>query len=264
MDEVIALKRRLQTSIYNRRNEEISEIIEAVPSLIWTYRFKRYAHYHDGTEMSIATYAAENGQLDLLKQMNRLIRDNSSPRLLTGRLMKTFEDKSGKPNKDPVRDEGEREDTPVSRAAESLAESSVECLRYLVEECCPSGVLTLQEKDYSGITCLFSALTSGNLECVDYILTHAPRGLAMMDDVSDDGDSGWSIGLSEDFEYNPMLKEYVINAREIFLGRENERVIEAMEHLREEGFGLPSILLDVISQQNNVLQYRERTMRSTN
>lgn len=237
--------------------EKISEIVKLCPSVVWDGRFSIY-HMNN---FSLPTVAAGLGNLEQLKLYNRTIRDNSSPALLTDRLLLAFESKSGKPNKDPNVDV----DREFTAASEAASNNFVEGLLYLVEECCPSGALVLQERNYKGATPLTYALMSGALEAVDYILHTAPRGLAMMDDISYGDLTNWHFGMSEDYNFNPTLREYLENVKEIFLLEEAERLETAANYLEDDdGYSLPSTMLNVARDQSRVLEFRGRRARNRN
>ena len=147
--------------------------------------------------------------------------------------------------------------TPVQLAAQF----SPRLLPYLIEKCCPSGVELLNNLGGERYPLIWFAINGGNVDALDYILTHAPRGLTLLDDIFD-GKDFWTYAR-EKAEKNPNredlqeIAKYLAKVKTIFLARESDRAIQALEDLEAEGFELPALMLGVLRDNTGALIYRE-------
>lgn len=147
--------------------------------------------------------------------------------------------------------------TPIQLAIEE----SPDLLRYLVEECCPSGVKLLDTVGEVYHSPIWFAITERNVDALDYILTHAPRGLTLLDDALE-GKDLWTYvqqnaDENTDIEELQEIANYLAKVKTIFLARESNRAIQALEDLEAEGFELPALMLGVLRDNTGALIYRE-------
>ena len=206
---------------------EINELIEMSPQLIWDTTL------HDVSRPVIAAIITRN--LEELKFLNATLRENSAPSVLYDRLVAAFES---------------RTDIWSDDVLYNATISNLEIFRYLVEECCPSGVNIL-ENDI-----LAHAMLLDNVEIVDYILSNAPRGLAMLDDAAPYQRS--TTYRQRYINNGKKVGDYLAKIELIFLEKEGARAQQALADLEAEGFELPALVLGVIRDNTDVIQYRQR------
>lgn len=223
----------------------VNEILTASPQLIWNGNIRVFKGESYMATRTLAYIATIYQNIDELKFLNSLIRDNSSPELVQARLSLAFERDN---------EEGEPADSPVTLAA---GIGNLEMLKYLVEECCPSSYAIL-EADGNGYSALNEAIYNGKIDVVDYILSVAPRGLNMLNDVYRPvGLTNLQIGTNEAVSGEGM-KEYLENVNLIFLEREHGLTRQAREALQGEGYELPDLMLGVAGENTQLLHSREK------
>lgn len=220
----------------------VNEILTASPQLIWDGDIRVFKGEPYMATRTLAYIATIYQNIDELKFLNSLIRNNSSSGLVQARLSLAFESEN---------DEGE---LPVTLAA---GIGNLEMLKYLVEECCPSGYAIL-EPDGNGYSALTTAIYDGKIDVVDYILSVAPRGLNMLNDVyRPNGLTNLQIGTTEVVSGEGM-KEYLENVNLIFLEKEYALTRQAREALQGESYELPNLMLGVTGENTQLLHHREK------
>lgn len=225
----------------------INEILLVSPQLVWNGDIRLHKDTDDTELKKLANLIAIYENLDEMKFINTLIRKNSSLELLEERLSLAFE----------TRDSFDELPVDIAASLEKL-----EMLKYLVEECCPSGYMILDYKNAEGETVLTHALYNNyrSADTIDYILSVAPRGLRMLNDVSyNTGLSNLQLGTGNEYRTdNNEIKEYLKNINLVFLEKEHDLIRQAREHLRGQGNELPDLMLGITEGNTELLHYRER------
>lgn len=117
--------------------------------------------------------------------------------------------------------------------------------KYLVEECCPTGFALLDRRDIVGWNFAHHAAFDENFEVFEYVLFHAPKGLALLEERDDLGRVPLPFG-------GPSFEEHFNERklREIGLKRE----LSSFEKSRVDKPGtFANLVLDIVQQQSELL-----------
>lgn len=197
--------------------------------------------YEPIEKMYLVDAAIISNNLDEVKFLNATLRESYAllPYSLRLSLRQAFEERP-KLNFLPV---------------EIACTKSLDMLRYVVEHCCPSGYDVLDMDPNRKPSPMLAIIRSGKVDILDYILSHAPRGLEMLNDLHD-GRHYWEY--TQEFLEDGEMEEYLATVVTTFLGRESERIHQALEDLEAAGYELPALMLGVIRDNTEAIRYRER------
>ena len=230
-------ERKLYRAVQQENPEMIIRLIEEMPELIWDGVVKQNPLFrHAQITGTLAMCAASMLDVRILKRMNEIIHEVSSPLELEERLTKAFE---------------RRCDT-LDAVGQAAVEGDLSCLDYLVKHCCPSGVGILEQRYSNGWTPLTYAIRCDEVNIIAYIFRTAPRRLDMMHDVDNCGKSNWELAKGNTHE----VDSYLCKIRSVMLVDEQALVQQALEHLESMNGNLPCVVLGIINEQNRVTVWR--------
>lgn len=119
----------------------------------------------------------------------------------------------------------------------------------MIEQCCPSGMAFLDKQDDIGWNFAHHAVFEDDVDILEYVLLHAPKGLALLNERD--------FNDRVPFDLNgPLFTDHFNEQklREIGLKRE----LQLIESSISDGDSLGSLMQHVLRQQTEVLLYQNR------
>lgn len=145
-----------------------------------------------------------------------------------------------------------------------------ECMKFLVEHCCPSGPSLLERKSVIGYIPIHLCFAHTNFDCIEYIIANAPSGLGVL--LIRDNQNNYPISLLPDRHFDKFkerIASWIERVPELFLGLraiQQERIIPLLKereglllHLIEDSFSFSNLVFSII-QADMQCRYQRETI----